>query len=229
MTHLVNMPPDVAFSTAIDDLYGEAGNWLDGTPLANQAQADAVGQIMAGLRTIRKDADAARKVEKKPHDDAAKAVQDKWLPILTKADRAIEAAQRPLTDWLARQEAERLAREAEARAEADRLAREAAAMARTTLADAEAHDAALDAAKAAEKAVGRIARDKSHVAGNGRAVALRTYQETSLIEAHLALAWLRTNRPDALRDAVLALVKSEPLDIRRTIPGVTITEQKRAA
>jgi len=229
MTHLTNAPPDIAFSTAIDDLYDEAANWLDGTPLANQAQADAVGQIMAGLRTIRKDADAARKVEKKPHDDAAKAVQDKWLPILTKADRAIEAAQRPLTDWLARQEAERMAREAEARAEADRLAREAAAMARTTLADAEAHDAALDAAKAADRAAGRIARDKSHVAGNGRAVALRTYHETELSDAPAALRWLRENRPTELREAILALVKAEPLTMRRTIPGITITEQRKAA
>jgi len=229
MTHLSNTPPDIAFSTAIDDLYDEAGNWLDGEPLANQAQADAVGKIMTGLRTIRKDADTARVAEKKPHDDAAKAVQDKWKPILAKADRAIEAAQRPLTDWLARQEAERLAREDEARAEADRLAREAATMARTSLADAEAHDAALDAAKAAEKAVGRIAKGKTHVAGNGRAVALRTYQETTLEAAHLALAWLKQHRPDALREAILALVKSEPIDIRRNIPGVTITEQKRAA
>lgn len=229
MTHLPNTPPDIAFSTAIDDLYDEARHWLDGEPLANQQQADAVGQLMTQVRSIRKDADAERKVEKKPHDDAAKAVQDKWLPILAKADRVIEAAQRPLTDWLARQEADRLAKEAAARDEADRLAREAAAMARGSLEDAEAHDAALEAAKAAEKAAGRIAKGKTHVAGNGRAVALRTYQETTLDAAHLALAWLKQHRPDELRAAVLALVKSEPIDIRRTIPGVTITEQKRAA
>lgn len=229
MTQLVNMPPDVAFSSAIDDLYDEAKHWLDGQLLASQAQADAVGQLMAQVRTIRKDADTERKVEKKPHDDAAKAVQEKWLPILSKADRVIEAAQRPLTDWLARQEAERLAQEAAARAEADRLAQEAAAMARGSLEDAEAHDAAIEASKAAERAVGRIAKAKSHVAGNGRAVALRTYHETTLEAAHLALAWLKKHRPDDLREAVLSLVKSEPIDIRRTIPGVTITEQKRAA
>lgn len=229
MTHLTNAPPDIAFSTAIDDLYDEAGNWLDGTPLENQAQADAVGKIMGGLRAIRKDADAARKVEKKPHDDAGKAVQDKWLPILAKADRVIEAAQRPLTDWLARQEAERIAREAEARAEADRLAREAAAMDRTTLADAEAHDAALDAVKAAEKAVGRITRDKSHVAGEGRAIGLRTYHETELSDAPAVLKWLREHRPNELREAILALVKAEPLTMRRTIPGITIHDTLKAA
>ena len=228
MTHLSNTPPDIAFSTAIDDLYEEAGNWLDGEPLANQQQADAVGLIMTRLRSIRKDADAARKVEKKPHDDAAKAVQDKWLPILTKAERAIEAAQRPLTDWLARQEAERLAQEEAARAEANRLAQEAAAMARTTLADAEAHDAAVDAAKAAEKAVGRIAKGKTQIAGDTRAIVLRTYHETELSDAPAALRWLRENRPTELREAVLALVKAEPLDMRRAIPGVTITEHKRA-
>lgn len=229
MTHLPNTPPDIAFSTAIDDLYEEAGNWLDGEPLANQQQADAVGLIMTRLRSIRKDADAARKVEKKPHDDAAKAVQEKWLPILSKADRAIEAAQRPLTDWLERQEAERLAQEEATRAEANRLAQEAAAMARTTLADAEAHDAAIDAVKAAEKAVGRIAKGKAHVAGDTRAIALRTYHETELSDAPAALRWLRENRPTELREAILALVKAEPLTMRRTIPGITITETRKAA
>jgi len=229
MTHLTNAPPDIAFSTAIDDLYDEAANWLDGTPLENQAQADAVGKIMGGLRAIRKDADAARKVEKKPHDDAAKAVQDKWLPILTKADRGIEAAQRPLTDWLARQEAKRLAQETDARAEADRLAQEAATMARATLADAEAHDAALDAAKAADKAAGRIMRDKSHVAGEGRAIGLRMINVASLANGSLTIKWLITNRADELRDAILGLVRKEPLALQRTIPGVLITEEKRVA
>lgn len=229
MTHIPNMPPEMAFATAIDDLYGEAGNWLDGTPLANQAQADAVGQIMAGLRTIRKDADAARKVEKRPHDDAAKAVQDKWLPILTKADRAIEAAQRPLTDWLARQEAERIARETAARAEAERLAQQAAQIDRTTLDGAEASDAAIKAADAAQKAVTRIAKGKSHVAGDGRAIGLRTHHETELSDAPAALRWLREHRPQELREAILALVKDEPLAIRRSIPGITINETRKAA
>ena len=64
------------------------------------------------------DADAARAEEKRPHDEAAKAVQSKWKPLLDKADRAVTAAQKPLTDYLLRLERER-------QAEAQRLAEEA--------------------------------------------------------------------------------------------------------
>jgi hypothetical protein len=83
------------------------------------------------LRKARKDADEARVAEEKPHDDAAKAVQQKWKPLLDKCELAETTAKKALTPYLE-------AKEAQQRAEAEALrkaAEEAAERAR------EAHQA----------------------------------------------------------------------------------------
>lgn len=229
MTYLANAPAEHVFALAIDDLYDEAKHWLDGSELENQAQADAVGSIMARLRKLSNDADNARKAEKKPHDDAAAAVQARWKPVIERADRAVALAKAAVGRWLEKQEAERLAMQREAEAEALRLAQEAASISRNTLEDAERHDAAVEAAERAAKAVGRIARATPKAAGDGRAVSLRTYYTTELSDAQAALRWLKEHRPTELRAAILELIEDEPLAMRRAIPGVTIHETRKAA
>lgn len=224
-----NATPDVALSMAIDDLYDEVGHWADGTPLENQAQADTLARVMTQLRAVVASADDARKAEKRPHDEAGKAVQEKWKPIIAKGERAVEAARRPLTDWLARQEAARLAELEAARIEAERLASEAQSIGGQTLADAEQRDEALDEAGKAARHVAKLEKAAPRASGEGRAVGLRTYYETELTDAAQALAWLRAHRPMELKAAMLDLIDAQTLSIRRTIPGVEIIERKKAA
>jgi hypothetical protein len=50
-----------------------------------QAEADAATGVVAKLRKLWKLADEARVVEKRPHDEAAAAVQTKWLAIMDPA------------------------------------------------------------------------------------------------------------------------------------------------
>jgi hypothetical protein len=118
------MPTDKAtlFAEEIEDLLLEARNYLDGEPIANEDQASAVSSLLNRLRRVANDADDARKDEKRPHDEAAKAVQGKWKPILDKADLAATAAKQALAPWLQQVEAKQREEAEAARREADRLA-----------------------------------------------------------------------------------------------------------
>lgn len=226
-----NATPDIAFSMAVDDLYAEAANFVDGAPVETQGQADALATIITSAKQIRKDADAARKDEKQPHDDAAKAVQEKWKPVLTKVEDVIAAVQKPLTAWLQAQEAERERIAQETRAEADRLAAEAVAAAKTSgsLTDLTATRELQDAAVKAGKDAKRAAKAKSHVQGGGRAIGLRAYWQAEMTDSAAALRWARETHPDDLKEFLRELAGKAVNAGAREIPGFTVTNQRKVA
>lgn len=226
-----NATPDIAFSMAIDDLYAEAANFVDGAPIETDGQAANLAAIITEAKRIRKDADAARKAEKQPHDDAAKEVQAKWLPILSKAEDVVTAIQRPLTTWLQAQEAEQRRLANEAQAEADRLAAEAIAAAKTSgsledlTATRELQDAAVKAGKIAKQA----GKAKSHVQGGGRAIGLRTYWKAEMTDSAAALRWARETHPDELKEFLRELAGKAVNAGAREIPGFTIKNERKVA
>ena len=67
--------------------------------------------------SARKKAEEARVAEKKPHDEAAKAVQKKWLPVIEAFDRLDTPIRAKLTDFAVAQR-ERIRKEQEAAREA---------------------------------------------------------------------------------------------------------------
>src|SRR3546814_5731055 len=89
-----NPPAYEAISLHIEDLIAEAHNFLDGEPIKAQGQADAVGKLLDMIRQAKKAADEQRVIEKKPHDDAAKAVQTKYKPLIDKCELAASVAKR---------------------------------------------------------------------------------------------------------------------------------------
>ena len=103
----------------------EASAWFDGTPIDNQRQADDVARLLDSARKAEKQFDANRKVEKQPHDEAAKAVDAKWKPVIIDAKRIIEIAKAAQTPWLIKLDAEKRAKEEAARKEAEAKAAEA--------------------------------------------------------------------------------------------------------
>lgn len=226
-----NATPDIAFSMAADDLYAEAANFIDGAPVETQGQADALAKIITDAKQIRKDADAARVEEKRPHDDAGKAVQEKWKPVLAKVEDVIAAVQKPLTLWLKAQEIEAQRIADEARAEADRLAAEAIAAVKTSgsledlTATRELQDAAVKAGKIAKQA----GKAKSHVQGGGRAIGLRTYWDAEMTDSAAALRWARETHPEQLREFLRELAGKAVNAGAREIPGFTITNQRKVA
>lgn len=228
-----NSPPEAIIEMSIDDLFAEAELYLDGTPIESEGQAEAVKVLLDRLRQHRKLSDDKRAEEKRPHDDAAKAVQAKWKPLLDKCDTASNAIKAALTGWLARQEAERIAREEAARAEADRLQREAeaakAAADPTNLSATRTANARAEVAASALKAANRIGKEKVHAKGEGRAVGLRTYWEADLSDPVAALKHYRQAQPEALKAWLLEQAQRDVRAGSRSIPGFNITEQRKAA
>ena len=230
---LSNAPPEpvVLFKEEVDDLLLEARNHLDGEPIANERQAEAVSSLLNRLRRVAKDADEARKAEKKPHDDAAKAVQSKWKPILDKADLAVSTAKEALAPWLRKLE-EKQREEAEAaRVEAERLARIAAEAFAGSVGNLQARDDAerlLGAAKEAEKHAAQAERQKAHAKGGERAVGLVSVFTPELTDPVAALKHYRERRPEDLKQWLLEQAQADVRAGVRNIPGFTVNEERIA-
>lgn len=233
MATLLNTPADPAalFAEEIDDLMLEARNYLDGEPIANEQQAEAVSALLNRARRIKTDADDARKVEKRPHDEAAKAVQARWLPILDKAELAASTAKQALAPWLQAIE-ERQQAEAEAAIyEAGRLAaiaRDAHAAAPTSLQAKEDADRLLKIAAAAERDAARASKQKAHAKGGERAVGLVDVFTPVLTDSCAALRHYRAEQPELLK---AWLTDQAAKDIRngvRAIPGFEIVHERNA-
>lgn len=230
-----NPPAFLACDADISDLYDEAKHFLDGAAIETQGQAEAVAAILDRARKAWKAADEQRKTEKRPHDEAAQAVQDQWNPLLTKAKRLEGVAKTAIGAW-------QLKLEAEQRAEAARLAQEAeqariAAQEATRaqhgaerLEDAEDAEAIIKRAKQAEAAAARADKAKPLVAtGGGRAVTLRTYWTPELTDAHAALVHYMQRQPDELKAWLLDQARKDVNGGARDIPGFKINEERKAA
>ena len=98
------------------------------TTIETQEQADAVDALLFQAKAAIKGANEARVAEKKPHDDAAAAVQARWTPVIAIAEAAKETAQSKLTPWKAKLAAEIKAREDAARKAAEALQEQARAL-----------------------------------------------------------------------------------------------------
>jgi hypothetical protein len=223
-----NQPPALdAFSMALDDAYSTAKDFLDGSAIENQGQADAVGRIVSEVKRIKKDADAARAEEKRPHDDAAKAVQTKWKPLLDRADTIITAAQKPLTAYLTKLAAEQAEQERKAREEAASKAQAAIEAQRASEDSVEAveHAKALqDEADQAQKLASRAGKQKAHVAGMGRAIGLRSHKIAIVTDRRALMSHVWLNDEPAI-DEFLGAYATAALPSQ--LPGVTIEIDRR--
>lgn len=215
---------------AIEDLYAEAKQWLDGEKVTTQEQADALNTLEASVRRAAKAAEEARKTEAKPFDDGKAEVQARYKPILSKADEALAAIKAALKPYLLeldrqQQEAARLARE-----EADRKRAEALAAIQerdnANLAEREAAEALVAEAKKAEEAARRAEKEKAHAKGEGRATGLRTVKRAVLADERAAAAWVwQTHRADLIEFVQNIADKALRAGFR-DIPGFTIVEEK---
>ena len=117
-------PPEAAFSMEIDELFSMV---VAAGEVTNEEQDAAMDGLLDDFRKVRKSVDEQRAAEKKPHDDAGKAVQARYKPLLDKADRGADEIKRLLTPYRARVKAEKDAAAAKAREEAEALQKAAQA------------------------------------------------------------------------------------------------------
>lgn len=223
-----NNPPTKAeeHEARIVALYDEAKNWADGQPIASEEQAAKVAELDGMLLQAWKAADADRKAEKKPHDDAAKAVQEAFKPALTRAEVARNALGNLLTAWLRQVEAAKRAAEETARqeAEAKRAAAEVA-FRESNVTDLEAREQAerlLVEAKDAEKIAAKAGKDK--------AKGLRTYYEVELTDTSAFARWLWQHRPEAMRAFLDGAAREFASEAGHTAPppGLKVSQLKKA-
>lgn len=233
-------PEEVArLDAAGQQFLDAAAQWLENGDLETEEDAKLLNDFMAGVKARAKIAEDARVKAKKPHDDAGKAVQAAFLPVIDKMKLANTKVQPLLTKWLQQQEAKRLAEVERQRAaakaaqdEADRLA--AAAAARNDISgevDAEAaRKAANDAAKDAE----RLAKKSSNVGsatGGGRTASLRPVIEVEVTNVRV-LFMRYMDRPEViecLRNLAAREARQASFDVKtQTIAGAKITETQKA-
>jgi len=230
-----NPPEPTPFERAeaqIIALFDEAKNWLDGEGITSQAQADDVSKLLDMIRKAKKAADEARAEEKRPYDEAAKEVQERYKPLLTRCDLAADAAKKALAPYLAKIEAEKRAKAEAARREAEEKARAAQeairAAALTDLAAREKAEALIQDAKKADAAAKRAENDKAHAKGGSRAVGLRTTYRPVMTDGREAARHYWIERRADVEAFFLSLAEKDVNAGKRSIPGFEIIEEKVA-
>ena len=217
-----NPPPDAAFGLHIDELFTLLSDTLAGGEVSNDEQEAAIDGLMDEFRKASKDSDKARTEEKKPHDDAGKAVQAKWKPIIDKADRGTVACKDALTPYRtakqrAKDEAARKAREeAEARAKA----------AQDALKQADDLEARFEAERQIE-ASAKLAAVANRI--DRSATGLRSHLEAELTDRKAALLHYISHLPDEFTALIQTLADRDARGARAPVPGVIFHERKKAA
>lgn len=100
-----NLPPDAdpyqELGEKIAALSDIATVRLNGPPIAEQVEADELSnKLIDPLAELWKLAEEARKAERHPHDEALKAIQLKWLPLLSAAEIYKNLKYKLTTPWL---------------------------------------------------------------------------------------------------------------------------------
>jgi hypothetical protein len=212
-----NPPPFETIKSEIDDLYCEAKLWLDGAPVETQEQADALNTLADKIRKVEKRAEELRKIEAKPFDDGKAEVQSRYNPLIsekggltTKALTVIKDALRPFLQALEAEKNAKAMEEREAAIKATQAAQEAMRNREAcNLADQEAAEALVTAAKIAEKAATKAENDKAQAKGEGRAMGLRTVKEVVMTDNTLAAKWAWSHHRDELLQFVQQLADKD--------------------
>jgi hypothetical protein len=214
-------PPVVAMSLHVDDLFALVSG-CTASPVTTDEQEEALDALLNDVRRAANDAEAQRKIEKKPHDDAAKAVQEAWKPVLAKCDVAATALKNALTPYReARQRAkDEAVRKTREEAEAAQKAAQEALRASGDLEERFAAEAGLERASKLTAVANRIDRS---------ATGLRTYWEAEVTDRRAALNHYVKTRPDEFEALIQKLADGDARGTRAPVPGVVFHERKRAA
>lgn len=226
-----NLPPDVMAFNTIDAYYDEAKKWAsDGFKIESQEQADAIDTLDKALLKAHQEADDLREAEKKPHDDASKAVQAKFNPYVQKDKGKTYIARASLkvllTAWRVAQqaikdaEARRIREEAEA---AERAAQQA--FQQTDVADIEQREEAERIAnRAADLAKQSKRADKAATTNTG----LRTSYVPVMTDLNAAIKHYWAEDRDSFAELVTELARGDVRRGKREIPGFRVDTVKGA-
>ena len=222
-----NNPPNDIFLT-INDLYVEAGAWLDGTEIETDAQAEGLGKLMDMLREAGKACEAERAQKVAPLNKAKDEIQAVYMPALGLVDRALKAAKSARDRWLKKKQAIIDEQALQARIEADRVRREALeAMqaSRGDLAAREEAEAIVEEARKAEHKALAMAKATPAAIG-GRKTVSKTFKPFLVNGASAAAHYWKTRRTE-MEAFLLWLANAEVKAGKRHIDGFDIRETEQ--
>lgn len=213
-----NPPPLEAMQLHVEDLFATVSG-STASEVKTDEQEAALDELLETVRLTRKDADAKRVEAKKPHDDAAKAVQAAWKPLLDRLDAATAALKDAVTPYrLARQKAkDEEARKAREAAEAERLAAQKALKESDDLEERFAAEERLKHSSKLEAVANRIDRS---------ATGLRSRQIAVITDRKALLQHVMKTDPDALTDWLQAYAQR---GLPSVLPGVEVQTERKAA
>ncbi|MGU3399263.1 hypothetical protein ACLBWS_05890 [Brucellaceae bacterium D45D] len=199
------------------------------TPIATQEQADKAAVWSKKLAGIAKKATDLHKVEKQPHLDAGRSVDDKWRDLKEEPADLSKKLKRHMDGFLLEQQRIENERRRKEQEEADRLRREADERARAAEANGNDEAALAEAerlkAEAAERE--REAQAKNAQAGRtGAKVSLRTFVSARIADYDAALIALK-DHPEM--KALVEQLANRAIRAGVSLAGVERVEEQRAA
>jgi hypothetical protein len=202
---------ELSLTEEIEDAATHALAWLTKTGITDKTGADTAANWRARLLELGKAADKQRETEKRPHDEAAKAVQAKWKPCIDTATDAANRIRDALTAWMRAEDARIRAEQEAKRREAEEAARK----------QREAAEAAVPLPFVAPEPVRVQAGGQ-----RGRKAGLRTVTKYVVTDYAAALAHVK-DHPDVR--AAVEKVAAVQAKAGANVPGVeTQTEQVAA-
>lgn len=211
-------PPHEAFALEVEEMFSLVSGSTTSDVETDEQEA-ALDDLGKQVKALKKTGEAQRVAEKKPHDDAAKAVQAKWKPEIEKLDMAIKSIQGRVTPYRvskqkAKDEAARKARE-----EAERLEREAQEklQAANDLEERRRADAELQEAAKRAKAAKRVDRAPT---------GLRTQSVAVVADRKALLEYVMRNDAETLTEWLQEYARKA---LPSKLPGVEIEQVQRAA
>lgn len=205
------------------DAQAELGDGiLIGDEIENQAQFDQAMQVSNAIKPILKSLEECRVSEKKPHDEAAKAVQAKWMPKIKQAKLVIDTIKSFTEPYLIRQEEERQALIKKKLDEANALkqaAQEAFENSNpTNLEERMKAEELAEEAKISERTAKKVDRSPT---------GLRSHKTAIINDDFAFCKWLRNNDEKAF-NAMLQAEANKRKHIGK-MDGVEIITEKKAA
>jgi hypothetical protein len=98
----------------IDELAARIDAWLAGRTIESQTDAERAEALIGEVTKIGKAAEHAHKVEKAPHLEAGRRVDNRWKPVIDRAANAVRSLKAALTPFLRARDAEKRAEAAKA-------------------------------------------------------------------------------------------------------------------
>lgn len=223
-------PEKAELFKSIDALYEEAAHWADGSEIENMQQHDAVTAIREAMHELGKKADDIRVEEKRPLDEAVKAIQDEFNPYIQKGkgkvDRAKSCLDSVLAKWRIKEQRRKdeIARKEREEAEEERrAAQEAIRESSGNLLAREEAEAQLERAKQTETFARRAEREANTRTG------LRTVKRIEFDgDRAVALDWAFDHDDERFYALALEMAKEYHSATRKCPSGFKIKEEKVA-